>query len=49
MLKISSKLPDVGVTIFSVMTALVNEHKAINLSRGQILFCQKDDTLKKGG
>ena len=34
MLKISSKLPDVGVTIFSVMTALANEHKAINLSQG---------------
>ena len=34
MLKITSKLPDVGVTIFSVMTALANEHKAINLSQG---------------
>lgn len=34
MLKIRSKLPDVGVTIFSVMTALANEHKAINLSQG---------------
>ena len=34
MLKLSSKLPDVGVTIFSVMTALANEHKAINLSQG---------------
>ncbi|MCG6910662.1 MAG: methionine aminotransferase [Deltaproteobacteria bacterium] len=34
MLKISSKLPDVGVTIFSVMTALANEHRAINLSQG---------------
>ena len=34
MLNISSKLPDVGVTIFSIMTALANEHKAINLSQG---------------
>ena len=31
---ISSKLPDVGVSIFSVMTKLANEHKAINLSQG---------------
>ncbi len=34
MLKISSKLPDVGTTIFTVMSALANEHKAINLSQG---------------
>ncbi|TAH41795.1 MAG: aminotransferase class I/II-fold pyridoxal phosphate-dependent enzyme [Bacteroidetes bacterium] len=31
---IKSKLPGVGTTIFSVMTALANEHKAINLSQG---------------
>ncbi len=31
---ISSKLPDVGTTIFSVMTALANDHKAINLAQG---------------
>lgn len=29
-----SKLPDVGVTIFTVMTMLANEHGAINLSQG---------------
>lgn len=29
-----SKLPEVGTTIFTVMTALANEHKAINLSQG---------------
>lgn len=29
-----SKLPDVGTTIFSVMSALANEHGAINLSQG---------------
>ena len=29
-----SKLPDVGTTIFSVMSALANEQKAINLSQG---------------
>ena len=31
---VSSKLPDVGVSIFSVMTRLAIEHKAINLSQG---------------
>ncbi len=29
-----SKLPDVGTTIFSQMTALANQHGAINLSQG---------------
>jgi methionine aminotransferase len=31
---ISSKLPDIGISIFSVMTRLANEHGAINLSQG---------------
>lgn len=31
---IDSKLPDVGTTIFAVMTQLANEHGAINLSQG---------------
>ena len=31
---ISSKLPKVGTTIFTVMSALATEHKAINLSQG---------------
>ena len=31
---ITSKLPNVGVTIFSVMSALANKHKAVNLSQG---------------
>ena len=30
----ASKLPDVGTSIFSVMTRLANEHGAINLSQG---------------
>ncbi|TPE45290.1 pyridoxal phosphate-dependent aminotransferase [Pontibacter mangrovi] len=30
----TSKLPDVGTSIFTVMSALANEHKAINLSQG---------------
>jgi len=29
-----SKLPNVGTTIFTVMSALANKHKAINLSQG---------------
>jgi len=33
-MKIRSKLPDVGTTIFTVMSALAKEHKAINLSQG---------------
>ncbi len=31
---INSKLPNIGTTIFSVMSALANEHKAINLAQG---------------
>ncbi|MBR9922047.1 MAG: pyridoxal phosphate-dependent aminotransferase [Bacteroidetes bacterium] len=30
----SSKLPDTGTTIFSVMSGLANKHQAINLSQG---------------
>jgi len=33
-MQITSKLPNVGTTIFTVMSALANEHKAINLSQG---------------
>ncbi len=33
-MQIDSKLPNVGTTIFSVMSALANEHQAINLSQG---------------
>jgi len=33
-MQISSKLPQVGTTIFSVMSALAKEHNAINLSQG---------------
>ncbi|MEJ2158345.1 MAG: methionine aminotransferase [Desulfobacteraceae bacterium] len=31
---INSKLPDVGITIFTIMSKLAAEHKAINLSQG---------------
>lgn len=33
-LTVQSKLPDVGISIFAVMTRLANEHGAINLSQG---------------
>jgi methionine aminotransferase len=33
-MKFQSKLPDVSVTIFTMMTRLANEHGAINLSQG---------------
>lgn len=33
-LNIQSKLPNVGTTIFTVMSVLANEHKAINLGQG---------------
>src|SRR6266446_6903793 len=32
--KLASKLPRVGTTIFTVMSALAQEHNAINLSQG---------------
>jgi methionine aminotransferase len=34
MLQISSRLPDVGTTIFDVMTRMANENGALNLSQG---------------
>ena len=34
MIKLSSKLPDIGSTIFTEMSALANEYNAINLSQG---------------
>ena len=40
---IKSKLPQVGTTIFTVMSALANEHKAINLAQGFPDFaCDKE-------
>jgi methionine transaminase len=33
-ISVGSKLPDIGVSIFAVMTRLANEHGAINLSQG---------------
>lgn len=31
---ITSRLPQVGTTIFSVMSALAQQHQAVNLSQG---------------
>ncbi len=42
---IDSKLPDVGTTIFTVMSALAAEHGAINLSQGYPNF-EVDQKLK---
>ncbi|MGB0424450.1 MAG: methionine aminotransferase, partial [Flavobacteriales bacterium] len=44
---ISSKLPRTGETIFSVMSALANEHKAINLSQGFPGFEPDSSLIKK--
>ncbi len=45
-MKIRSKLPDLGTTIFSVMSGLANKHKAINLSQGFPNF-DCDERLKQ--
>lgn len=45
MIEIESKLPNVGRSIFTVMSALANEHNAINLSQGFPDF-DCDDKLK---
>ena len=41
-----SKLPNVGTTIFTVMSALAAQHEAINLSQGFPDF-DCNETLKK--
>lgn len=43
MLRIQSKLPDVGTTIFTVMSRLATEHQAINLGQGFPNFDCPDD------
>ncbi len=44
-MKIPSKLPQVGVTIFTTMSALANAHNAINLSQGFPDFDVNPDLL----
>ena len=40
-----SKLPHVGTTIFTVMSRLANEHKAINLAQGFPDFCCSEELI----
>ncbi len=44
-MKVPSKLPQVGVTIFTTMSALANDHNAINLSQGFPDFDVSPDLL----
>lgn len=41
-MEIASKLPETGTTIFTVMSALANEHGAVNLGQGFPDFCMSD-------
>ena len=52
---ITSKLPNVGTTIFTVMSALATEHKAVNLGQGfpdypmsEELIALVNEVMKKG-
>jgi methionine aminotransferase len=44
---IQSKLPDVGTTIFTVMSALATEHKAVNLGQGFPDFPMSEELTAK--
>jgi methionine aminotransferase len=46
-MKLTSKLPDTGISIFSRMTALANAHGAINLSQGFPDFEISADLIEK--
>ncbi len=46
-LQINSKLPAVGTTIFTVMSALATEYKAINLGQGFPDFPMNDELIAK--
>jgi methionine transaminase len=55
MIQIQSKLPNVGTTIFTVMSVLAAEHKAINLGQGfpdfgmnEELIALVDEAMRKG-
>ena len=45
MLNIQSKLPAVGTTIFSVMSGLASEHKAVNLGQGFPDYPMNDELI----
>ena len=44
---IKSKLPDVGTTIFTVMSGLANQHNAINLGQGFPDYQMNEDLMHK--
>jgi methionine aminotransferase len=43
----ASKLPDVGTTIFTLMSALADQHQALNLSQGFPDFATPEDLLER--
>lgn len=45
LLKIKSKLPEVGTTIFTVMSSLANEHQAVNLGQGFPDFSMSNELI----
>ena len=47
MIQLDSKLPDVGVTIFTVMSQLANDYQAINLSQGFPDFDAAPDLIQR--
>ncbi len=44
-MKIHSKLPDVGTTIFTVMSQLAVEHNAVNLGQGFPDFMMSEELI----
>ena len=44
---IRSKLPDVGTTIFTVMSGLANQHNAINLGQGFPDYQMNEELMNK--
>jgi methionine aminotransferase len=46
-LRISSKLPDVGTTIFTVMSGLANQYNAINLGQGFPDYQMSEELMNK--
>src|SRR6185295_14012465 len=44
---INSKLPNVGTTIFTVMSGLANQHNAINLGQGFPDYQMNEELMKK--
>ena len=46
-MNINSKLPNIGTTIFTTMSALANEYNAINLGQGFPDFAMSKDLIEK--